>query len=137
MRGNAAWAEDATDSNGDLVPSNPFFVPDKKTPPPNVAGSWCGSIQDNVLGSGEITLAIKQKGSKLSGTWTDDFGGFGKLSGKIKGTALTARLRDKASKCNIAVNGILVNPGELSGTYSQFGCHQADGGSFDITSPTC
>lgn len=119
------------DSGGDAISLK------TKTPPLDVAGPWCGSIQDNALGSGEITVAIKQKGSKLGGTWTDNFGGFGTLSGKIKGTALTAKLHDKASKCKIVMNGILVNPGEVSGTYSQFGCHQADGGSFDITSPIC
>lgn len=136
--GAVAWAQDSmpsvedagrNDARGDVIPLNTLL--------PNVAGPWCGSIQDNVFGSGQITLAINQRGSRIGGTWTDDFGGFGTLSGKMTGTALTAKLRDRANKCNIVVNWILVNPGEISGTYAQFGCHQADGGSFDITSPSC
>jgi hypothetical protein len=109
----------------------------KKSPPPNVAGSWCGPVKDNDLGSGQINLSINQSGKQLSGSWSDDFGGSGSLTGKINGTAVSAKLRDQANKCKLQVNGTLVSPGEITGTYSQFGCHQADGGSFDITSPTC
>jgi hypothetical protein len=109
----------------------------KKSPPPNVAGSWCGSVKDNDAGSGEINLSIKQSGKQLSGTWSDDFGGSGTLSGKINGTAVSAKLKDQANKCKLQVNGTLVSPGEITGNYSQFGCHEADGGSFDITSPSC
>ncbi len=105
----------------------------KQPPPPRVSGGWCGTVQDNLLGPGNLDLAIKQKKEILSGSWTDDFGGFGVLTGKIVGDALTVRLRDKASKCKLQVNGILVSPDEVTGTYSQFGCRQADGGSFDIT----
>ena len=134
---NPAWAQEG-ESPAELAPDQSLVLKrPKKIPPPRVAGAWCGSIQDNLLGSGAITLAIKQSGRKLSGRWTDDFGGFGTLGGNIQGTALTLTAVDKASRCKIAVTGILVNPSELTGTYAQFGCHQADGGSFDITSPSC
>jgi len=33
--------------------------------------------------------------------------------------------------------GTLVAPDEVTGTYSIFGCHQSDGGTLDITSPSC
>jgi hypothetical protein len=109
----------------------------KPPPPAPVAGAWCGTVQDNLVGTGQINLAIKQKKQNLSGTWTDEFGGFGTLTGKIVGDAVSVKLKDKASKCKLAVNGTLEAPNELSGTYSQFGCKQADSGSFDIESPGC
>ena len=109
----------------------------KKSPPLSVAGSWCGPLKDDDLGPGQINLSINQSGKQLSGSWSDDFGGNGTLTGKINGTAVSVKLKDDANKCKIQANGTLVAPGEITGTYSQFGCHEADGGSFDISSPTC
>ena len=132
--GGAAWAQEASQS------AAPVGTPDaklKKSPPPNVAGSWCGSLKDDDEGAGQINLSIKQNGKQLSGNWSDDFGGSGTLTGKISGTAVSVKLKDVASKCKIQGNGTLVSPGEITGTYSQYGCHEADGGSFDITSPSC
>jgi hypothetical protein len=80
----------------------------KKYPPPNVAGSWCGLVKDNDEGSGQINLSIKQSGKKLSGSWSDDFGSSGALTGKISGSAVSAKLKDQASKCKLQVNGTLV-----------------------------
>ena len=136
-RGNLVMAQEADSSNAALSSDVSSSAPDLKTPPPDVAGPWCGEIDDNALGSGTITLSIIQKGSHLGGTWSDDLGGSGKLTGKIKGTAITAKLHFNGSKCRLAVNGILVAPDEVTGNYALFGCKQADGGSFDITSPSC
>jgi len=56
--GAVAWAQDSSpavdaaqdDSAGDAVPLK------TKTPPPDVAGPWCGSVEDNEFGSGTISL---------------------------------------------------------------------------------
>src|SRR5208337_2350505 len=40
----------------------------KKSPPPDVAGSWCGSINDMDFGMGTINLDVNQKGANLSGS---------------------------------------------------------------------
>lgn len=109
----------------------------KKTPPRDVQGGWCGSMSDNHLGSGTITLAIDQKGSKLAGTWAADLAGSGTLKGKIAGSTVTLTLSPAGNKCRAAVNGTLVEPGEITGNYSIFGCQQSDGGTFDITRPDC
>jgi hypothetical protein len=137
-----AWAQDSTpsvddaaqdDSGGDAIESEPNSM----TSPPGVHGAWCGPIDDNQLGAGTISMAIKQKGSKLSGSWTDDLGASGTLKGKVQGDAVIVTLKPRGSKCRFAVNGTLVSPNEVTGNYSIFGCKASDGGTFDITRPTC
>jgi hypothetical protein len=130
--GAVAWAQDADDSASDV--SEPES---KGPPPPHVAGPWCGSINDTEFGSGTISLEVKQKRTKLSGSWSDTLGGNGTIKGKIDGDAITATLKQRGTKCKVAMVGTLVSPDEVTGTYSIFGCHQADGGEFDITSPSC
>jgi hypothetical protein len=140
--GAVAWAQDSTpaddaaddaahdDSGGDAVPLN-------KKRPHHVAGPWCGSIYDNQLGSGNLSVELHQRGTSLSGRWSDDLGFSGTFTGKIKGDAVTGRVKKRHSKCKVAVVATLVAPDEITGSYTQFGCHQSDGGTFDITSPSC
>jgi len=109
--GAVAWAQDSDDSGSDV--SEPES---KGPPPPHVAGPWCGSIKDN---------------------WSDTLGGNGTIKGKIIGDSITATLKQRGTKCKVAMVGSLVAPDEVSGTYSIFGCHESDGGRFDITSPSC
>jgi|SRR5215469_518918 len=134
--GGLAWAQES--GEGDSAGGALASPNGKNTPLPNVAGAWCGSIQDNNLGSGQIHLSINQNGKLLSGTWTDNLGRGGRLTGKVKkSNAVVAKLFNRDNNCKLMVNGILVEPDEITGNFSQFGCRQADGGSFDITSPTC
>ena len=138
--GAVAWAQDSTpaddtvqdDSGGEVIQPE-----SKKSPPPDVAGPWCGSIEDTDLGPGTISLEVNQKGANLSGSWSDTLGGSGTFKGKIKGDAITATLKQRDTKCKVAMVGTLVAPDEATGTYSIFGCKQSDGGTFDITSPSC
>ncbi len=130
--GGVAWAQDSDDSSSDVTQPE-----SKGPPPPDVAGPWCGSIDDNDFGSGSISLAVNQKKTKLSGSWSDTLGGNGTFKGKINGDSVTATLMQRGTKCKVAMVGTLVSPDEVTGTYSIFGCHQSDGGSFDITSPSC
>jgi hypothetical protein len=109
----------------------------KKSPPPDVQGAWCGTLNDSRAGSGGITMTISQNRSKLSGVWTSDLAGSGTFKGKISGNAVSFTLRQKGSACRAAVTGTLVQSGEMTGSYSIFGCHQADGGTFDIASSDC
>lgn len=134
-----AWAQDSTQTaaaaQDDSADDTSEFA--TKSSPANVAGPWCGSINDNAFGSGTISLQVKQKGTKLSGSWSDTLGASGKFKGKINGDSITATLRARGTNCKIAMVGALVAPKEASGTYSIFGCKQSDGGTFDITSPSC
>jgi hypothetical protein len=133
-----AWAQDsapAAATQEDSAADTGEF--DTKSSPARVAGPWCGSINDTAFGDGTISLQVKQKGTKLSGSWSDTFGLSGKFNGKIKGDSITAILTARRTKCKVAMVGALVAPNEVSGTYSIFGCRQSDGGTFDITSPSC
>jgi hypothetical protein len=107
-----------------------------KPPTYNISGPWCGVVNDQNYGSGQINLSVIQKGKNLSGTWSNSLDGFGTFTGKINGAAITVTMRDKASKCGLAVNGSLISDSDpdtnIAGSYAQFGCHQADGGTFDL-----
>ena len=106
------------------------------SPTHDVSGPWCGVVNDQNFGSGQINLSVVQKKKNLHGVWSDSLGGFGTFTGKLNGTAITVTMRDKASKCRLAVNGSLISDSEpdsnITGSYAQFGCHQADGGTFDL-----
>ena len=109
--GAVAWAQESTqdaddaaqnDSGGGVIQSEPS----KKSPPPAVAGPWCGSIEDTDLGPGTISLEVNQKGANLSGSWSDTLGGSGTFKGKIKGDAITATLKQRDTKCKVAMVGL-------------------------------
>jgi hypothetical protein len=101
-----------------------------------ISGPWCGVVNDQYYGSGQINLSVLQKGKNLQGTWSNSLGGFGNFTGKVNGTSITVTMRDTASRCKLAVSGALVSDSEpdsnIAGSYAQFGCHQADGGTFDL-----
>ena len=109
----------------------------KQSQPPEVQGAWCGTLNDSRAGSGTIAMTINQNQTKLGGIWTSDLAGSGTFRGRIAGNSVTLTLRQKGSSCRAAVTGTLVQPGEITGSYSIFGCHQADGGTFDMTTSDC
>jgi len=106
------------------------------SPTLDISGPWCGVVNDQNYGSGQINLSVVQKRKNLHGTWSDNLGGFGTFTGKINGTAIAVTMRDQATKCRLAVNSSLIgdssSDSNIAGSYAQFGCHQADGGSFDL-----
>jgi len=59
-----SWAQESSDMTDDRAPeaSDAAAAPDRSSRPPNIAGAWCGSINDNNLGEGTINLSIVQKG---------------------------------------------------------------------------
>ena len=130
-----AWGQDAAPDGGSAQTDSDRLDAQQNTTPANVAGSWCGNVNDDLLGGGTINLEIHQKGKKLSGPWSDSLGGSGSSKGKINGDAITSTLKLRTSRCKFAIVGTLVSPGEIMGSYSVFGCRQSDAGSFDITTP--
>jgi hypothetical protein len=109
----------------------------KPSTTPDVQDAWCGTLNDSRAGSGTIAMTISQNRSKLGGIWTSDLSGSSTFKGRIAGNAVTFTLRQKGSACRAAASGALVRSGEIAGSYSIFGCHQADGGTFDMTSSDC
>ena len=122
---SAAYAQEGAEADAQV-----------KSPTQSISGLWCGVVADQYYGSGQINLSVVQKGKNLQGTWSNSLGGFGNFTGKINGTAITVTMRDTASRCKLAVSGALVSDSEpdsnIAGSYAQFGCHEADGGTFDL-----
>lgn len=90
-----AAANDAaieTDLAADLDDSGDQVSPARLPLPINVQGGWAGSIIDNKLGAGDISVTITQKNRKLSGGWQITFPSQPQpFTGDFKGRA-TARL---------------------------------------------
>ena len=93
-----ARAQSSTDS---AQPSQ-----DVKTPPPNIAGEWTGTVTDDgVLGHGDLDFEFTQKKNVFGGTWDipdHDYMGTvvdGIVNGK-KGK-VTFKLKASGSRCTI------------------------------------
>jgi|HubBroStandDraft_6_1064221.scaffolds.fasta_scaffold235791_2 hypothetical protein len=127
--GSQAWAQQWDDSSGD---SSSADDSESKSSPPNVAGTYSGTIEDHRFGAGTISATISQNGSKLSGPWSSSFGS-GTLKGKVssKGT-ISARLKLKGG-CGLNMHGTFENGDEIAGVYTVTGCGKADHGTFDMT----
>jgi hypothetical protein len=127
--GSQAWAQQWDDSSGD---SSSADDSESKSTPPDVAGSYTGSIEDHRLGAGTITTMIDQNGSKLSGPVDTSFGS-GTMKGKVssKGT-ISVRVKLKGS-CGLNMHGTFENGDEIAGVYTVTGCGKADHGTFDVT----
>jgi len=129
--GSLAWAQQWDDSAGDTSPQDDDSM--KKSPPPDVSGTYSGTIEDHRFGAGTISATISQSGSKLSGSWDATFGGPGTLKGTVKSNgAITARLKIKGG-CGLNAHGTFESGDEISGTYQVTGCGRSDHGTFDMT----
>jgi hypothetical protein len=129
-----AWADSWLDDsdNGSEI------EPDKKAPPPDIAGTWSGSIDDDDGGPASLTLDVTQKNTKINGGFDCDFGS-GSFSGSINSAGVikfTAKLeRSCKGTCHLQLNASLPHPAEMSGTYKVQGCKHAKGdtGTFLVT----
>ena len=128
-------ADDATTAPDDDAAA----TPDKhKVPPPDIAGAWGGTVDDFDLGNGDIEMEISQKGTKLSGPWTSDFGD-GEFTSKFKGSIngdgdIKMNLKAGRGGCHLAAVGQLVTEGEIEMTYKVKSCKgtKHDFGSFQL-----
>ena len=94
--------------------------PDTKSPPPNLAGQWTGSVDDSSFGPADLTLDISQRKSKLGGTW--DISGFASgtiAAGTVNGNKGVVRFKFKLNRfCAPQVVGTLSNGNTtMSGSY--------------------
>ncbi|MGB8684094.1 MAG: hypothetical protein WCD12_14495 [Candidatus Binatus sp.] len=118
--------------------------PDKKVPPPDIAGDWSGSIVDDEAGTTSFAIEVFQKHNKFMGTWTAGSG-----SGSYKGTInsngedLKFKLKQKGSKCSVSAQGTIQIPVEapddtvtvptIEGTYKAKKCDGVTKGTFTLT----
>ena len=126
--GNAAWAQDAGDSEQvDDQSSEP------SVPPPDLQGTWSGPIDDNSAGMATITVEIFQNHSKLKGTWSSP-GASGKFKGKIKSNGTSVLFVFKGNHgCKVTGPGTLDSATEISGTYTSKHCNGITSGTYDMT----
>jgi hypothetical protein len=127
--GHLAWAQDATDTEGDNVPSEPAAAP------PNVQGTWAGSIDDPSLGMVSITFDIFQNQNKLSGTFTTSVNAHGTFKGKIASDEMTTTLKltQHHHNCRVTTVGKLVDPTDINGTYTSRHCGNLSSGMFSVS----
>lgn len=133
-----AFAQDTPDSEASASAESPDALP------ANVQGSWSGSISDDSLGAGTITLSIQQHNKKLSGGWTATFKTadfLGGIEGGSQSTAKQVTLKLGSSSfdkrnCSLKFKSTLLNATEIQGNYEWSGCGKQfkgdKGGTIDI-----
>jgi plastocyanin len=113
----------------------------KNTPPPppvQIAGSWNGTIQDPVQGTGAINLTFTERSTKtkgiLKGSWTVNFNNppnaiindVGALTGSVVGSTvamtLVPRAGDALAGCKNMVNADNASAELIAGTFHFAGC---------------
>jgi hypothetical protein len=108
----------------------------------NVAGTFRGTIQDSIAGTGTITATLAQDGSDLRGTYQTTFAdprnnGAGSVDGEVRGNGVTLTASPSVTSfvppaCPFNVTAI-VNGDQISGTYAAFNCTVAVSGTINLT----
>jgi hypothetical protein len=126
--GNAAWAQDAGDSEQADDAS-----PEPSVTPPDIQGTWSGPIVDASAGTTTLTVDIFQNHSKLKGTWSVP-GGSGSFKGKISSDGMTVLFKFKGHHgCKVTAPGTIDSATEISGTYTSKHCNGITSGTYDMT----
>lgn len=108
---------------------------------PTLTGTWTGTIEDNIAGTGAILLTISQNGAQLNGTWQFTFtnpinNNGGTLSGTGGHPAIALVLstsQPQACSFTVAANLDEKNDDHFTGTYANFNCARAQSGGLDVT----
>jgi hypothetical protein len=102
----------------------------------SLTGTYVGTTQDSVGGTGSLRLTVAQSGNSLSGTWAVTYPGGsngGTLDGSTTGSSITATLTPGVpTACPTALTGTS-GGNRITGTYAVFNCTAVDTGSFDVT----
>jgi plastocyanin len=148
----ALLATASTPRAQDLSPGeNPRPTIVKKAPPApplNIAGSWSGTIDDSVQGSGSISLTFTQTSSKtkgkLGGSWSVSFpstapaGAYndvGDQTGSDTATTASMTLKpgaDNKFPCSFVFKNIQATAEEISGAYKMSGKCKAMTGTITV-----
>ncbi len=130
------WSDGASGEEATLEPEEGSDEAAKtKTPPPDIEGDWSGALNDLDLGVDGVALTIKQKGTKLKGSWNSDFG-YGGVSGTINSRGILKLDMRDGGGCHLSAVGMLVGPNEIAATYKVKNCDKdvkGDHGTLDIT----
>jgi hypothetical protein len=104
--------------------------PDAKKPPLTVSGSWSGSIDDNLAGSGTLDVDFTEASNgALTGDWSFTFSegtDFGTIKGKAtsKGVAISFIFAPKAPfvHCKFSMSDAHATDTDISGHYHFTAC---------------
>lgn len=133
-----AWAQETPDSPDEIAETVEAKVP-------VVANNYCGQMSDAKLGNLPLHLNVKQKGNALGGTWTDNNGDAGPISGTVrKDGTVSATLKINGAACRGVFRGQWAHGPygagfEISGNYIWVGkaCQPEDGGTFLVDTWEC
>lgn len=107
---------------------------------PDIAGTYVGSLYDNIAGRGVVTVTILQDGKTLTGTWATEFASSQRYgnSGELQGVLITTTTAQVYLSSSVPgacpfLATIVVEGTELTGTYAAHNCTRGDGGSFTAT----
>lgn len=112
--------------------------PDRKSPPPNLAGSWSGTGQDALFGATTVSLDITQKKSIIGGTFDVSGPGGGQegtiTNGTVNGNKGTVKFNLRAGKnCAPAATATLSNGNTtMTGSYFKNTKHCHANGTFTV-----
>jgi hypothetical protein len=92
----------------------------------NLTGTWTGTVQDNIAGTGTIIFTFSQTDTQVIGTWniafpTNNIGG--NLSGTVNDPAITLALSaSQPQNCILAVGANSDGDNSFNGTYNPANC---------------
>jgi hypothetical protein len=106
----------------------------------DLTGTWTGTVQDNLAGTGTILFTFTQTDSRLSGTWQITFAdpgnnNGGTLSGTVSDPSITMVLspsQPQACSFTVAAERDDDDENHFTGTYAAFNCASPQSGSLDV-----
>ena len=94
---------------------------------PSIAGTYRGSVQDSLNGTGTATLTIAQNGRALTETFQDTFTNppsttNGTVTGTLDYPSIALTVESPASPCPFSFTGTFVTSTRITGTYVPVNC---------------
>jgi hypothetical protein len=103
----------------------------------DLSGTWAGTVQDNLAGTGTVLFTFSQAGSTLSGNWQLTFptgNNGGTLSGTVSDDSISMLLSSTQSQgCSFTVAAQRDGDDHFTGTYtSTSSCAVLENGTLDV-----
>ena len=102
--------------------------PTSPSAPVSLTGTWTGTLQSTISGTGTARVTFAQSGSSLAGTWSVAATSVAAANG---GLSVTLSPSDPLT-CPFQVTAT-VNGNRITGTYAAFNCTVALSGSISLT----
>jgi hypothetical protein len=97
----------------------------------NIGGTWTGFSTNRAT---NFTLTFSQTGSSLSGTWADNTGHGGTITGSKNGDSVSITLAGNANSCSLSYTGTVGSSlTTMSGTLVGLNCVVNAGGALTLT----